>query len=316
MATTSRHHAIPNSTPPVNVSPPAESGPAPSPSHKRTYQACVTSPTCPTSVLSCTSADRLLQLPCRRRKVRCDLGPVDNPHDPPCVRCRRESKQCEFSATRKKRKAEREESEDGDQSGDDYATRNSRKTIKTDDSISDPHLVPQHNQRSLTAGSFAAASPLNEYNSSGHQSLQPARPYTAGGITDSGDDGENQEVANNTAAELFRSPINIPGDALHLLLKASGQSEEMQRREAESQRAHTLGRQPSSTPYNYRVSKPTSLQSLRGHRSPSNIDPAIAGDMLRNGKSAIPSDTLQTWSRLRFVRAGWFTAREGISYMT
>src|SRR2546421_9403469 len=51
--------------------------------HKRTYQACI---------------------PCRRRKVRCDLGSVDNPHDPPCVRCRRESKECFFSATRRKRR--------------------------------------------------------------------------------------------------------------------------------------------------------------------------------------------------------------------
>ena len=55
------------------------------PQHKRVYQACI---------------------PCRRRKVRCDLGSVDNPHDPPCVRCRRESKDCYFSATRRKRKTD------------------------------------------------------------------------------------------------------------------------------------------------------------------------------------------------------------------
>ena len=34
--------------------------------HKRGYQACI---------------------PCRKRKVRCDLGPIDEPHDPPCARC-------------------------------------------------------------------------------------------------------------------------------------------------------------------------------------------------------------------------------------
>ncbi|KAK4106296.1 hypothetical protein N658DRAFT_413317, partial [Parathielavia hyrcaniae] len=55
------------------------------PQHKRVYQACI---------------------PCRRRKVRCDLGSVDDPHEPPCVRCRRESKECYFSATRRKRKAD------------------------------------------------------------------------------------------------------------------------------------------------------------------------------------------------------------------
>src|SRR5271156_3365639 len=71
------------------------------PQHKRVYQACI---------------------PCRRRKVKCDLGSVDNPSDPPCVRCRRESKECFFSATRRKRKTEdgKEESLDGFDFGDDY----------------------------------------------------------------------------------------------------------------------------------------------------------------------------------------------------
>jgi hypothetical protein len=43
-------------------------------------------------------------IPCRQRKVKCDLGSVDNPHDPPCGRCRRESKQCYFASERRKRR--------------------------------------------------------------------------------------------------------------------------------------------------------------------------------------------------------------------
>ncbi|CUS23426.1 LAQU0S10e00122g1_1 [Lachancea quebecensis] len=35
-------------------------------------------------------------LNCRTRKTRCDLGSPDNPHDPPCVRCKRERKECVF----------------------------------------------------------------------------------------------------------------------------------------------------------------------------------------------------------------------------
>jgi hypothetical protein len=38
-------------------------------------------------------------IPCRRDKLHCDLGSVDNPHDPPCARCRRESKECIFAST-------------------------------------------------------------------------------------------------------------------------------------------------------------------------------------------------------------------------
>ncbi|KAH3682169.1 hypothetical protein WICPIJ_006866 [Wickerhamomyces pijperi] len=51
-------------------------------------------------------------LNCRTRKVRCDLGPYDSPHDPPCARCLRERRECIFSDYRrgsnlhKKRKLE------------------------------------------------------------------------------------------------------------------------------------------------------------------------------------------------------------------
>ncbi|EED20898.1 conserved hypothetical protein [Talaromyces stipitatus ATCC 10500] len=47
--------------------------------HKRVYQACE---------------------PCRERKVRCELGAVDQPCKPPCARCRRESRECVFAASR------------------------------------------------------------------------------------------------------------------------------------------------------------------------------------------------------------------------
>lgn len=48
----------------------------------RSYQACV---------------------PCRKRKVRCDLGDPGNPSDPPCRRCRREHKDCFFQDLRTKK---------------------------------------------------------------------------------------------------------------------------------------------------------------------------------------------------------------------
>lgn len=38
-------------------------------------------------------------LNCRIRKIKCDLGPADNPHPPPCERCRRQQKQCLFTNT-------------------------------------------------------------------------------------------------------------------------------------------------------------------------------------------------------------------------
>lgn len=40
-------------------------------------------------------------LNCRTRKVKCDLGSVENPHDPPCARCRRERRECVFVESRR-----------------------------------------------------------------------------------------------------------------------------------------------------------------------------------------------------------------------
>ncbi|KAN0095784.1 hypothetical protein V8E51_016495 [Hyaloscypha variabilis] len=40
---------------------------------------------------------------CRAKRVRCLLGSVDQPQDPPCGRCKRENKECVFSSTRRKR---------------------------------------------------------------------------------------------------------------------------------------------------------------------------------------------------------------------
>lgn len=46
------------------------------PRHRRTYRAC---------------------LACRSAKLRCDLGSVDAPSAPPCRRCRRTGRPCEFA---------------------------------------------------------------------------------------------------------------------------------------------------------------------------------------------------------------------------
>ncbi|ODV97496.1 hypothetical protein PACTADRAFT_37052 [Pachysolen tannophilus NRRL Y-2460] len=40
-------------------------------------------------------------LNCRTRKVKCDLGSVDFPNDPPCARCRRERRECIFVESRR-----------------------------------------------------------------------------------------------------------------------------------------------------------------------------------------------------------------------
>lgn len=186
------------------------------PQHKRVYQACI---------------------PCRRRKVKCDLGSVDNPGDPPCVRCRRESKECYFSPTRRKRKTDdgREDSLDASEFGDDYVTRNGRKNL---------YGSPQASVRQSSMGAPTSSRSGAPYTDNSATSLGP--PLTPGGSIGrreplrrpnqvspeapqgrrrqerhSDENESNTQLENFEAQEVMRRQVYGPHDALDLLYKAA-----------------------------------------------------------------------------------------------
>ena len=155
------------------------------PQHKRVYQACI---------------------PCRRRKVRCDLGSVDDPHDPPCVRCRRESKECFFSATRRKRKADEDDPE-----LEEYILRNGRKqargaSVTLDRRYYSDMPLPPHGraQSSRRMGESAKSVRSNS---------------SAGGEFGNGE--PNTPLENLEARTGMRREVYGPHDALDLLYKAA-----------------------------------------------------------------------------------------------
>ena len=169
-----------------NASPP-RAGQSGQSSHTRTYQACI---------------------PCRRRKVRCDLGPVDNPHDPPCVRCRRESKECFFSATRRKRK--QDGSEEADEQ-DDYEVRNARKRSRP--SEVEP-LEPV-----ASNGAAYVSQPLTPGGSVGR--YEPLRRPTTSASMHVEHSEEDIKVNNESVATLQTGEIYSGHDALNLLFEAA-----------------------------------------------------------------------------------------------
>ncbi|CAL3969602.1 unnamed protein product, partial [Diplocarpon coronariae] len=125
-------------------------------------------------------------------KVKCDLGSVDSPGDPPCVRCRRESKECFFSATRRKRKHEdgRVDSLDGYEYQDDYIIRNGRKMVQGSPPAST-------RQSSMGAPTSARASIVPYENAP----IIPGPPLTPGGSI-----GRTQPL---------RRPTEAPRDSSH-----------------------------------------------------------------------------------------------------
>ena len=241
---------------------------------------------------------------------------MDEPHEPPCVRCRRESKHCHFTSTRRKRKAEGEESEPGDHDSalDEYTANNRRKSFKPEQNVINRQAgAHQGHQRLLSSGSLSATPPTHGYNPAGEGAFPQQDTYVTSENIDSSENGKDQEVANDAAAALLQGPINIPTDALHLLLKASGESGEFPPKELNAHQRSSTGQSTGvirPTQRNYRVTEPAAphLSGPQGQM----MDPAIKGG---EGRVNIPKETLDVWSRLRFVRAGWFTAREGISYV-
>lgn len=255
--------------------------------------------------------------------MRCDLGPVDNPHEPPCVRCRRESKECYFSATRRKRRAESGEDIPEEKAAqDDYAIYNRRK--KTSRSQSFQETSASRNFESQASAGSVSQSPTSGgqgYDWNSHERTQ-TELYASNTTPNRANTPGDQEVTNEAAAALFQSPINQPADALHLLLEASGRTGDLHRQSSMNQGKQRTDeserRAPSMTARPYRSIGLKTSMSLQRQHDTTNIDPAIAGDMGTAGsedESNRLREKLKIWSRLRFVRAGWFTAREAMSYI-
>lgn len=224
------------------------------------------------------------------------------------MRCRRESKECTFSTTRRKRKADGGESDLGedDVGDDDYAARNGRKSSRTGGSLGGYETVLHDPRRSLTSGTLSAASPLDGYSLPGDGPFQQPRSCSADNVIRRSEDGQDQEVANETAAALFQTPINIPGDALHLLLKASNESEEFQRKDTANLRRRPTGHpvQGSTSTHNHPSTQSRSQQPRGGQHYMANIDPAISGSNAAHRRLSLPAGNNQALVTAE-VRACW-----------
>ncbi|KAK0623293.1 hypothetical protein B0T14DRAFT_536212 [Immersiella caudata] len=266
--------------------------------HKRVYQACI---------------------PCRRRKVRCDLGSVDDPHDPPCVRCRRECKECYFSATRRKRKNEDDPEELDERDVDDYIVRNGRKQVRTEGPpsidrrlFSDVPLTP--------SGSQTRSHPLKRPGDT--KSSLDARSSTAGGEFGTGE--PNTPLENFEARTVMRREVYGPHDALDLLYKAATDNSSHKHDDhtaapggalqssAQRSRPDPISRHPSSHNRDQDGYLPRQASRREG-----TADPAIDPELTKRDSTSDPgyNEALKAWARFRFVRAGWFTAQEAIDYI-
>ena len=235
------------------------------------------------------------------------------------MRCRRESKECHFSATRRKRNYN--SGEDAAAVEDDYTVRNHRRKISR---IQDPLDAPQtrvwHSQTSAASRSSSPDSPTGAYGWDSQARAHQPRIYAPETEQDLAITSGEQEVTNETAAALFQSPINNPGDALHLLLEASGRTGDLHRQaSAKGEAGKTASsKEPapglSSADGKFHRPRPSDHKDYLSNIDPSITNNAASGDEPGSVLS-LYRKALKMWSSLRFVRAGWFTAVEAMSYI-
>ncbi|KAF2863253.1 hypothetical protein K470DRAFT_280505 [Piedraia hortae CBS 480.64] len=240
------------------------------PVHQRTYQACI---------------------PCRRRKVRCDLGSVDHPNDPPCLRCKRECKECYFSSTRrKKRRADGSWTGASDGEGEvvDIKIGRKRPRILSSVGTSETGIVDEEEPPRTPGGGRGRSMPLRRPGSHVQQ-------YTE----------EDEAGAEHAAAVLQSSEIHSGHDALKLLSLAA-QRDALNWSKMDRSSFPGLSPTPLPQPTSPAVDLPMAQPNGGSHASASvRVASDVEGYM----------GALRAWLRFRFVRAGWFTAKEGIDYV-
>ncbi|KAM0698286.1 hypothetical protein Q7P36_001752 [Cladosporium allicinum] len=260
-------------------------GGANQPGHQRTYQACI---------------------PCRRRKVRCDLGSVDNPHDPPCLRCRREAKECFFSATRRKKKdgSNRDSVSEEPAQDDGYELKTGRKRLRAntlDLEDEDDDDIPR-----TPGGSIGRTQPLRR--PEGPKPLQYGE--------------EDFKASDQMTAILQASEVHSGHDALKVLYEAAVHGRTSST--ASTQRPSVNGPSPVAAPFTSaaspaaRVATSASMPAYPTDQSwKAKVEPvtSIDGEAVPEPDPMHVAAALKAWSRYRFVRQGWFTAKEGMAYV-
>lgn len=277
---------------------------------------------------------------------------VDNPRPPPCVRCRRESKRCEFSATRRKRKAS-----DADQEPDGPLRRDRRMMIGEVSYSESPSIGSNGNNNespyappssasyetggNITKQQWPEASPSSSAHRSGSvahkdhyqssaqpathfrdsKSVQPPGAYSMPSRASAGIESK-QHVMNKTAADLLFPTISNTHDALHLLSEAAGRTEDLNRQNLENQARQSAASYGGQLPTgsggfsrNARHSYPKTEHSAASEGYAN----THGSDYRKHGVSPAQDpgylDAVKAWSRLRFVRAGWLTVEEAMAYV-
>ncbi|KIW64770.1 hypothetical protein PV04_09680 [Phialophora macrospora] len=247
--------------------------------HRRGYQACQN---------------------CRSRKVKCDLGSVDAPAEPPCRRCLRERLQCEFAPTRKKQKRL-------DGTARDVSTTPSGSAQTSVNNGASHYGLPQEPQQPALPAPNGfprqSWSPHMSNNSRASLTSQPRNDiHRAQGSSMYPSPASNKpssdiHLHSQAAAATLGAQVSTSQDSLMALVDAAHVFESAAPGDKES-------------PLSDRGTRKKTISSL-GRGGPD--EPSAVG--LSPAEQAEQEAGMKTWSQMRFVRNGWFTAWEAMQYV-
>lgn len=129
----------------------------------------------------------------------------------------------------------------------------------------------------------------------------------------------HEHMLNKEAANILYPSIATNHEALHLLSVAAGQTEEANRQHSHSLPSHfrspssTLGT-PGSTAPSHRPNLPHHVavgEQMYSETTPLGME-REPSDM---AEDRVYSEAIQTWSQMRLVKDGWFTAAEAMAYV-
>jgi len=213
------------------------------------------------------------------------------------VRCRRENKQCVFSLERRKKKAEEEDADDSEY---EIVDGGKRRRLRINPGGSAKPGISAFADRPLTPG----GAPANR------DAITPGN--RAGFSAPPMDEDEDPGASNRSTMILQAGQIYSQSDALELLYHAAHEH-------------HRGGSVSSNRPVISAGATPNSQGLYGSPHAPVRFEQnglsqssPTAGQALINGLSvpqAVSDPVIRTWSRFRFVRAGWFRAEEGMAYI-
>ncbi|KAK0935198.1 zinc finger transcriptional activator [Friedmanniomyces endolithicus] len=222
---------------------------------------------------------------------------------------RRESKECYFSSTRRKKKGGG--APDSGANSDEETVpevKPGRKRLRTSFSLERDEEAEEEEEPRTPGGSRGRKKPLRR-----PQPVQPVK-YTE----------QDEKASDQTAAMLQASEVHGGHDALKVLYQAAQIRDRMSSREY-LERPDFMGPSPSELPPATSPIQGRAVHGNFGQDATQSYHTLRTGDNTHTSRGSVAestpaeraaySDALKAWSRFRFIREGWFTAKEGIAYV-